>query len=385
MKTLDEMLSLRLLSHEQHQAIADFIAQARTPEAILQMPEPLWRALSLASVLMNLDAEGASRRRVAVVGAGLAGLVAARRLADAGCEVTVFEKSRGPGGRCAARRSDFGPFQHGVASFAAHGPAFRAELARWQDQGWAAAAGGRWRGVPTVNALARQLAQGLVIQTGTTMQALRASGRGRWQLTSAEQGELATEFDTVLLAVPAEQARPLCAASPFLRQTLNKVHSQPCWTLMLAWNAPGPGIEPPEVGPGPSQGEVLAKLWAEAPDPSHPTTRWVLHAQPGWSLANLELPAAEATASMLQALQAAVAATSDRQLPVADHAAAHRWRYAQVAQPALAACGWDAALRLGCAGDAWGGRPSDSGAVPEGVERAWLSGVALAEAALHVD
>lgn len=57
MKTLDEMLSLRLLSHEQHQAIGDFIAQARTPEAILQMPEPLWRALSLASVLMNLDAE----------------------------------------------------------------------------------------------------------------------------------------------------------------------------------------------------------------------------------------------------------------------------------------------------------------------------------------
>lgn len=57
MKTLDEMLKLRLLSHEQHQAIGEFIAQARTPEAILQMPAPLWRALALASVLMNLDAE----------------------------------------------------------------------------------------------------------------------------------------------------------------------------------------------------------------------------------------------------------------------------------------------------------------------------------------
>ena len=57
METLDEMLSLRLLSHEQHQGIADFIAQARTPEAILEMPQPLWRALSLASALMNLDAE----------------------------------------------------------------------------------------------------------------------------------------------------------------------------------------------------------------------------------------------------------------------------------------------------------------------------------------
>ena len=56
-KTLDEMLSRRLLSPEQHQAIGAYIAQARTPEAIMGMPEPLWRALSLASVLMNLDAD----------------------------------------------------------------------------------------------------------------------------------------------------------------------------------------------------------------------------------------------------------------------------------------------------------------------------------------
>lgn len=57
LKTLDEMLSRRLLSPQQHRDIGAYIAEARTPEAILQMPEPLWRALSLASVLMNLDAE----------------------------------------------------------------------------------------------------------------------------------------------------------------------------------------------------------------------------------------------------------------------------------------------------------------------------------------
>ncbi len=57
MKTLDEMLSLRLLTPEQHGAIGAWIAHARTPERIQLMPAPLWRALSLASVLMNLDAE----------------------------------------------------------------------------------------------------------------------------------------------------------------------------------------------------------------------------------------------------------------------------------------------------------------------------------------
>jgi len=57
MKTLDEMLSLNLLSAVQHAEIAAWIAQARTPERIMQMPAPLWRSLELASVLLNIDAD----------------------------------------------------------------------------------------------------------------------------------------------------------------------------------------------------------------------------------------------------------------------------------------------------------------------------------------
>lgn len=57
MKTLDEMLARRLLSPDQHAEAAAWVAAARTPEAILQMPEPLWRAVSLASVLMDVDAD----------------------------------------------------------------------------------------------------------------------------------------------------------------------------------------------------------------------------------------------------------------------------------------------------------------------------------------
>ena len=57
MQTLDEMLSRKLLTPLQHAEIGAWIAQARTPEAIQQMPEPLWRSLALASLLMNLDAD----------------------------------------------------------------------------------------------------------------------------------------------------------------------------------------------------------------------------------------------------------------------------------------------------------------------------------------
>ena len=57
MQTLDEILSRSLLSPDQHTDIAAWIAHAKTPEAIRRMPAPLWRALELASVLMNVDAD----------------------------------------------------------------------------------------------------------------------------------------------------------------------------------------------------------------------------------------------------------------------------------------------------------------------------------------
>lgn len=57
MQTLDDMLRLNLLSVDQHAEIASWVAQARTPETILEMPPALWRSLELASVLMGFDAD----------------------------------------------------------------------------------------------------------------------------------------------------------------------------------------------------------------------------------------------------------------------------------------------------------------------------------------
>jgi hypothetical protein len=57
MQTLDDMLSRHLLTSGQHAQIAAWIAAARTPQAILEMPSELWRSLELASVLMGFDAD----------------------------------------------------------------------------------------------------------------------------------------------------------------------------------------------------------------------------------------------------------------------------------------------------------------------------------------
>jgi renalase len=63
-------------------------------------------------------------QNIAVIGAGMAGVTCARTLAQAGHTVTVFEKSRGFGGRMATRQSPFGTFDHGVQYFTVRDPRF---------------------------------------------------------------------------------------------------------------------------------------------------------------------------------------------------------------------------------------------------------------------
>jgi NADPH-dependent ferric siderophore reductase len=55
MKTIDEMLNLDLLTHEQHGQISAWIDRCATPEEILQMPPPLWQAVERASQVMGID------------------------------------------------------------------------------------------------------------------------------------------------------------------------------------------------------------------------------------------------------------------------------------------------------------------------------------------
>lgn len=55
MMLLDEMLSLNLLTADQHHEIGAWVRQARTPERILQMPPHLWKVLEQASVLLDFD------------------------------------------------------------------------------------------------------------------------------------------------------------------------------------------------------------------------------------------------------------------------------------------------------------------------------------------
>mgnify|MGYP005844889609 CR=1 FL=1 len=325
-------------------------------------------------------------REVAIIGAGVAGLACAAALQVAGRRVVLFDKGRRPGGRLATRAGEWGPFDHGAASFAATTPAFHDEVQRGVEAGRLVAdpeLPGSWLGTPTMNAWPAAIAATLDVRPSCRVGALERDRAGGWRLLDGD-GAVVHEgpFGAVVVATPAEQAVPLLAPwSAALAERLAGVHSEPCWTVMAAW-ADGDGAPRlPQAPLGPLCGRAdstepfgpLACVRREDLKPGRArrddAPRWVLTASPYWSAHNLELDAAEVVRHLLDDLQRL---SVTRVAPPA-HAAAHRWRYAEVPQPLAAPCGWDAAAGLGACGDAWHALAGASS-----VERAWHSGRALA-------
>ncbi|NML13962.1 NAD(P)/FAD-dependent oxidoreductase [Azohydromonas caseinilytica] len=331
--------------------------------------------------------------RVAVVGAGLAGITCARRLSEAGCAVQLFDKSRGVGGRMATRRVEWidtdgavhrAAFDHGAPAFSARSAAFRAfideavgdgVLRRWEPvmaPGSHANLDGlaHWVATPDMPALCRHLAAGLPLTRSCTVDELVRDRDGGWRLLS--QGDMVGDgvFDAVVLAMPPAQAAVLLALhrDDWARQAWS-VPMQPCWTLMGAEG----GTPPPWDAAWPQRGP-LAWIVRNASKPGRAAeddglTRWVVHATAEWSATFLE----SASDSVQSALQEALARELGR-TPRWAHVAVHRWRYALAPRRTDAAgkpCWWDAALGLGVCGDFFTGA---------GVEGAWLSGRALAAA-----
>lgn len=327
---------------------------------------------------------------IAIIGAGLAGLSCAHALLQAGHTVHVFDKARGPSGRMSTRRAEdaHGPWQcdHGAQYFTARDPAFRAEVARWQQAGVAAVwdarlssfDGSTWTtphtplerfmGTPRMTSPAARLVQNLgdraLAQWQTTVQRLDRT-EGGWVITSAEHGRHSQHYGTVLLAVPAPQAVPLLApVAPAGADIAASAHMRGSWAVMLRYAAP---VAMPWDGAFINTGPLrwIARD-SSKPGRTGPET-WLLHASADWSEAHIEDSAESVTAALIAAFEALGG-------PAPLAATAHRWRYADT-EPALTrGSWWDPSLRLGMCGD-WlnGGK----------VEGAWLSGHTLAQQALQ--
>jgi renalase len=314
---------------------------------------------------------------IAIIGAGLAGISAARAMIARGHAVTIFDKGRGPGGRLATRRIEAEgrklQFDHGAQYLRAEGADFATALTEAGTAPWPDAA--RRVGVPSMSAVPRALLGEIPCIASRHVGQIEGSP-GAWMLRHWDARlvrpgkplpdtapEEAGPFAAVLLTMPATQAREVLGQNaPSLNDALASIRYAPCWTVMASFNAPLP--LPETLRP-----EAHAIGWA-ARDSAKPgrdarQENWVIQAGPAWTRAHLELPA-EAIA---QPLLAALASFSIAPLPVPLMAVGHRWRYSLLEAPLGEPCLWDGAARIGYASD---------GCISGRAEAAWQSGAALA-------
>ncbi len=345
---------------------------------------------------MNIEAVAArpinAVPHVAVVGAGIAGLACATTLQDAGHKVTVFDKSRGVGGRMSTRRggggdgdgrggSDAGnpswQCDHVAQYFTANDPAFQKEVARWCAAGVAAIwtprlkiwdgetlrdeeQKQRYVGMPRMTSPANFLAEKMALSTQSTITRLQRDADG-WRLVSAEQGLVGECFDAVVLAIPAPQAAVLLqSTAPALAAIATATSMLGCWTVMLQFASP---VSLP-FDAAFVHNNALSWIARNSSKPGRTGLEsWVLQASTEWSEAHLE-DSAESVVAALSSAFIRLGGTAPAS------GAAHRWRYASTERAHAHPGGWDSALAMGVCGD-WlhGGT----------VEGAWLSGRRIAE------
>lgn len=297
---------------------------------------------------------------IAIIGAGIAGITLARALGPV-ADVTIFEKSRGLGGRMANRRREGFAFDHGAQYFTARSEALRSVVEGavaagntgvWPEAVHTLKAEGlvtdsrppepRYIGLPGMSGFANGLADGLQVRKEATVTALKRSEHG-WALADSEGQDLG-DFDLVMSTAPAPQTIRLMPEAFSGREALARVRMSGCFTLMVGLGEPlDLSFQAARI-----EDDVLSWIAVEASKPGRAgKTALTIHSRNDWAEANLEQDRDEVKSEMLASLK--------RLLGLDFSEAAwldlHRWRYASVDHAAGVPYLFDEALGLGACGD----------------------------------
>jgi hypothetical protein len=184
--------------------------------------------------------------KVAVIGAGLAGLTCARDLRRAGFFVEVFEQERVIGGRLATARIGLETFDYGAQYITARTTRFRSFIdevaglgyaARWTPRSQVSGpeGGGQmlpwYVGTPGMASIVRPLTESLRIQTSRKVHTLERVDKG-WRIWFEDE-TVVGPFAAVAVAVPAPEACLLLGRVGDLTAMLSRVRMAPCWALMI--------------------------------------------------------------------------------------------------------------------------------------------------------
>ena len=323
--------------------------------------------------------------RVAIIGAGIAGLCAARELKNSGVSVSLFDKSRGVGGRLSTRYAGEYEFDHGAQYFTVKNERFKAlideahiaeAVERWAGRAiylkkgllTSDTGGARWVGTPRMNSFAKFLAKGLDVSVGERVSSMERKSDGLWTLyfEDSVSGPIQDRsgFDAVICTAPPAQAETLLPQGFSERDALASAQMDACFALMIGL----PQVI--DVGWDSLRVNDLPVSWlavnsAKPGRKAMPGTLMV-HASPEWSNANVETDRDEIINTMISI----TALLTKLDLSDPSYITLHRWLYASVSKTPEKPCLFDSENNLVAAGD-WclGGR----------VEGAALSGLAAAE------
>lgn len=301
------------------------------------------------------------RKKIAIVGAGFAGMTAAREL-QKNHDVTVFEKARGVSGRLATRYAEPWQFDHGAQHIFAKSDAFVAFVEDLKKQGcvdlWSARfaeikdnqvqrvaqwGDGKLRhyvGVPGMNAMVQHLAQDCHVRLNTRIQHLSYQDQ-QWHLHV--EGSGVEKFDWCVLAMPQSQAIELALGVVEIPKELHDIKMKACFALMLGFD------ELPDFGWDAAMvhSPVLSWISVNSSKPQRPAKpAMVIHAKNAWADENIDMPMEEVQAVMLAAVREIIPS-----LPEPKHMDSQRWLYANVDKQNGKDCFIDDANQFAMIGD----------------------------------
>lgn len=272
--------------------------------------------------------------RIAILGAGISGLVCARALTQSGHHATVWEKSRSLGGRCATRKFGDHVVDHGLQYFTLRDPKIREEVLRLcgnklkvlpnpilmagQDGEIYRAGEERFYIQDGNNRLGSLLAEGVLVRKEVEVKKIEKAGK-KWRV----EGE---DYDFVVSSCPWPQTAAL------LGKKISTPGYDPCLTVLLEYL-----VSRDDAGGG----SAYARMDPTGQDPlawtacenvkigrvAEGSTVYVIQASPAYSREYLE-QSPEYWASDLQVLLEKLwHLDPERRGSVF----AHRWRYARSA------------------------------------------------------
>lgn len=279
-------------------------------------------------------------RRIAIIGAGMAGLSCAWHLQREGIKATIFEQAGSAGGRIMTHTHKTTTFDGGTPFFTANNPCFKMFIEYWEKKGILE----RWKGqiyvdnrqaglnlskhpfvgIPNMDVVAKMLQQG---QDISYRQAITRIDKvsGGWRLfTDAKDCGF---FDRVIVTLPAPLSHPLLKDANTLQVEVERcLKFTPVWVVMVSFAQRLPtAYDALAVANSP-----FTYAFRDSNKPRRAKGEaWVLHGNVQWTRENMDIKEEQAIQKIVGAFLNNLKASALKPT----YSAARLWKNAYVEKP----------------------------------------------------